>query len=623
MTGISHAHRDKNKGNNRESHVIQMQQMTPKAGKGGRVYGAYNGILSFSSPSALASSGEVVANARLQPQQQQPAHAAYQSRKLIMPYQPEQAKAIEEKIGSIMRDAEAVAKRTVEPTLDRRRQIMAAIKDFIKKHKRKVYGGVAINEFIKAKDAKAAFYDEGTDVPDIDFYSPNPVEDMKGICDQLHALGIPNVEGKEAQHAETFKINANYWSCCDISYVQSAIYNKIPTKEMDDGILYVHPNFMFIDFLRILNDPLMSYFRLDKSFPRFATLHQYYPIEGATRTVDVNAVAARVFGAPEAHNGIKARIVRRVMEEFIPNSSCVVVGLPAYNSIMTLAGALRKEPAVVGTSNATLLEMLSVEFASDVARVYDIVAAVAPDVRYVEFHPFYDFLGHRCHFVVGGDDHVVIRMFDNKHKCVPFMEVPVALPPPLKPPQEGGGGEDAPPTTVNMRVGTFTVVVMFIMIMRFRVRVEDRNLKIDADAVTMYDNMVAELYQTRDAYLKRHEKSVLENTPFKEFVIPCMGEALHALRINQMVQEVRFRRYKMRGGIKYNPAKQQQQPQQQQPDQPQQKVTFGNSSGNVINQERDRLFNPPPPPGSTSTTASKDDGPDNVVATTNDLAQKQ
>lgn len=507
-----------------------------------------------------------------------------------------------------MKDAERMSMTTVEPTLQRRKDIVRVVKEHVRKMKRKVYGGVAINEFIRLKNEADAFYDDDLDVPDIDFYSPDPVADLKAICLALKNIGISPVEGREAQHVDTFTIFACYWKCCDISYMPKIVYNRIPTDVLPDGLQYVRPSFMFIDFLRIINDPLMSYWRLDKNFPRFAKLQRFYPMEAPTKRIpDIHATAVKVFGGVPAKNELVARILR----DFLPGSSAVIVGCTAYHALMSVAasGSSRTTSATSTSINritvhesAGLLELLTVEYPADVAKLYDIIKAVVPGVLYQEYHPFYDFLGHRGHFLTP-DGELLLRVFDNKHKCVPFMELPVAVPAyqnqnqdqsqnqnqnqnqsqnqnPQNPQNQSASSE-----TVQARVGTFTVIVMFMMIMRFRVRVENNGTPLDALAVHMYDNIVSNMYQVRNAYLKKHGATILDDTPFKEFVMPCVGEAMHALRINQLMQEIRYRKYQFRG-IKYNPYKNTELNVED--------FKFLNTSGNIINAPKDKLFDPSP-----------------------------
>lgn len=490
-------------------------------------------------------------------------------------YDDQQVKLVEERMKVIMHDAEVMSMMTVEPTLASRKAIVDVIKDHVRSHKRKIYGGVAINEFIKMKNAEDVFYDESIEVPDIDFYSPDPVSDMKAICDRLAELKIHPVEGREAQHVDTFTIFANFWKCCDISYVPKIVYNKIPADVLPDGLQYVKPSFMFIDFLRIVNDPLMSYWRLDKNFPRFAKLQRYYPIDSPQKVIeDVDIVGLQAFGSTAA----KQEVARLIIDDFLPNSSAVIIGLTAYHALMEATGEEANTTKQRGGGglrlhkSAVLLELLTVEFAEDLGKLHKIVTSVVPEARYEEFHPFYDFLGHRGHFLTPDGQHVLVRIFDNKHRCVPFMEIPVAVP------TDSGGKR-----TVVCRVGTFTVIVMYMMILRFRVRVENRGSAIDALTVHMYDNLIFALYKSRNAYLKKNGVTILDDTPFKEFVIPCIGEAMHALRINQLMQEVRYRKYHFRG-IKYVPGKT--------PSINVEDFKFLNTSGNIINSPKDRLFNP-------------------------------
>ena len=51
------------------------------------------------------------------------------------------------------------------------------VEKFIRTKQRKVYGGIAINETIKLKDTKQKIYEDNDDIPDWDFYSPEPIKD--------------------------------------------------------------------------------------------------------------------------------------------------------------------------------------------------------------------------------------------------------------------------------------------------------------------------------------------------------------------------------------------------------------------------------------------------------------
>ena len=66
----------------------------------------------------------------------------------------------------------------IEPRISEVNSVYSLIKDFIISKKRKIYGGYALNLLIMQKNKSLAFYDE-SDTPDIDFYSPEPLKDLK------------------------------------------------------------------------------------------------------------------------------------------------------------------------------------------------------------------------------------------------------------------------------------------------------------------------------------------------------------------------------------------------------------------------------------------------------------
>ena len=65
-----------------------------------------------------------------------------------------------QKLPAIMEKAERKSYDVMEPTIEERRAVNSFIKNFIKEKKRKVYGGTAVNELLKAKNPADAIYDD-------------------------------------------------------------------------------------------------------------------------------------------------------------------------------------------------------------------------------------------------------------------------------------------------------------------------------------------------------------------------------------------------------------------------------------------------------------------------------
>ena len=70
--------------------------------------------------------------------------------------------------------------------------IIKIVEDFLKKTKRICYGGTAINNILPLEDQ---FYDKTTELPDYDFFSPDPLNDAKKLADIYYKLGY-TVEAK-------------------------------------------------------------------------------------------------------------------------------------------------------------------------------------------------------------------------------------------------------------------------------------------------------------------------------------------------------------------------------------------------------------------------------------------
>ena len=98
-------------------------------------------------------------------------------------------------------------------------------------------------------------------------YTSKQVDSCAELCNILFDKGFKYVVGKDAIHKETYKLTVNLIDYCDITYVPKNIYNRMPFKEIN-GFNLIEPSFMTIDYLRMLSDPINSYWRIEKSFKR-------------------------------------------------------------------------------------------------------------------------------------------------------------------------------------------------------------------------------------------------------------------------------------------------------------------------------------------------------------------
>ena len=110
-------------------------------------------------------------------------------------YREEDLIKIEENYDKIRNESAKEYKTYYEPTLTEISGVYNAIKNFIKKNKRIVYGGFAQNMLVKVKNNQDVFYTEINgafynlpDIADIEFYTPTPIADLIALTEELHTL---------------------------------------------------------------------------------------------------------------------------------------------------------------------------------------------------------------------------------------------------------------------------------------------------------------------------------------------------------------------------------------------------------------------------------------------------
>ena len=182
-----------------------------------------------------------------------------------------------EYIPEILKKQELVKREKLLPKHSRVLEASKVIEKFIKSNQRKVYGGMAINEFIKLKNPSLKIYEDENNIPDWDFYSPEPIKDALEIILELDKLGYKNINIKEAQHQNTYKIKIENYDgeLADISYIWQNYYYKIPTTEINK-IQYVNPSYQIMDLYRSFVNPISGWYKIEKYYYRAALLENLY-----------------------------------------------------------------------------------------------------------------------------------------------------------------------------------------------------------------------------------------------------------------------------------------------------------------------------------------------------------
>ena len=153
------------------------------------------------------------------------------------------------------------------------KEIIEIVESFLKTHKRICYGGTAINNILPFE---YQFYDKSVELPDYDFFSPEPLKDAKHLADIYYKKGFTEVEAKAGIHAGTFKVFVNFIPVADITLLVPELYKRLSKESIVvSGIYYTPPNYLRMLMYLELSRPKGDISRWEKVLKRLTLLNKY------------------------------------------------------------------------------------------------------------------------------------------------------------------------------------------------------------------------------------------------------------------------------------------------------------------------------------------------------------
>jgi hypothetical protein len=150
------------------------------------------------------------------------------------------------------------------------------VERFLRKKKRVCYGGQAINSLLPRNKK---FYDTTFDIPDYDFFSPTPENDVHELIEMLEKEGFTDINKKVGVHEGTMKVYLNYIPIADCSAIHPRIFKIIQSRaEVRDGIYYCDPDFLRMMMYLELSRPRGEVDRWKKVYERLVLLNSSYPV---------------------------------------------------------------------------------------------------------------------------------------------------------------------------------------------------------------------------------------------------------------------------------------------------------------------------------------------------------
>lgn len=468
-----------------------------------------------------------------------------------------------EKKDDILAEVDAAKAIMLEPTLVDIKAINQIILNFLMEKNRKLYGGLALHYLMIKKNPKEAIYGE-FNPGDIDFYSPDPLRDTVEICNRIYKGGYYPVDGRNAQHKDTYKIFVNYKDFCDITYVPKNIYNRMPYETYNFGrdkvLTLIHPHFMTVDIFRMLSDPILSYWRIDKNFKRLISMLKYYPFPEKKNPINIT-------GSNEYLDMALDKSLDFIKSKF---HSCIVIGFYAYNYFLMKSG-ITKSSSKIKLLRPPYYEVVSTNYKTDAMDIITYLKeALSPYgsdlVTYTEHYPFFQFTGYSVRIRVGGE--LVVIVYSNDLKCRPYQDVDTYSFSSGKPVKMPG----------TIRIGSWSLTILHILISIFYARTNHEKADMDIGYT-----MLSHLNSAREYFYNKTNKSITDNSVFKDFIVTCSGKTIDPATENRMLFDAKRKKGK-RPGFSYKP-------ETASDDFKIPDYTFQNTSGNPINKDKNlRLF---------------------------------
>ena len=389
------------------------------------------------------------------------------------------------------------------PTKKKMLQAADIVKEYIIKNKRKVFGGMAINEAIIAKNPKKSLY-TSNDFPDYDFYSPDPIKDMITIANLLVKAGFSNVSAKEAFHANTYKIQAELYEneLADISYVWSFNYHKIPTFVVK-GIHFVRPDFQIMDMYRILTNPMTGWFKVEKNYKRCQLLEDLYLIKSKKQISQLSYNKKSIFDNPKylfSH-------LDNLIDNFLKvRNDVIIIGNLAYNNLIETSKIYNMKKKLIPISKISVYTNNYDNVVSDCISFIKKNLDKTGDLTVDQYHPFLELYGKSSSINI--NHHNIITIYSTDI-CQPYY------------------------SNNGLKYASYHLTLLHLYANRFKSYTLNKT-----NNVKLLTFMIENLQYCREYFYKKNKKIGIEKTPYQELQIECMGNEIHT-PFYEMVQRTK------------------------------------------------------------------------------------
>lgn len=474
-------------------------------------------------------------------------------------FRKEDIKDIKENINTIISNSLKKKVNTIDPLLNEFKDVQQIILNFIKQKKRIIYGGYAWNKLILNNNKKDAFYSD-YDMPDIDFYSNEPIKDLKELCDIIAEKGYKYIQGKSAQHDESYALFVNFNQYCNITYMSSNMFYGIQYI-FTDGFKLIHPRIALIDLLRQYNDPVNSIWRIEKNLSRGNVLIKHYPLE----VTNIRNNKKKLLNE-------NSEICKYIFDYCVTNKKQSLVWID-YNVMEMYIKPTKNISNQYVQYNNYDIEIISSSLEKDTKDIYNTLKELweknnnfdkfNDDIIVKEFHPFFQFLDKNIK--IYHKNTLLITIYGNNEYCIPYNLISIK------------------DNIHKIMIGTFNVCVLYLLIKHlfFNINKEkEQQYEINYQLFLMIN--------TKNKFLTKYKQTIIDHNIYEDFKSECFGKTINPMHkyLLSIVNRKKDRKNIIRSHITtYDPND------VSKNDFNTDNYHFSNSSGNIINNPHELIIN--------------------------------
>ena len=262
-----------------------------------------------------------------------------------------------------------------------------------------------------------------------------------------------------------------------------------------------------IDSFRVFNDPMTSYWRLEKSFIRYNKIIKYYPFE----LINKNNLLINYIFSPNIN------ILNFIKKKIIYKSKLIVIGFYAYNYYA------KKSDKKFIFNNFPYYELISDDLKKDGIIIFNKLKKINNNIKIKQYYQLYEYFDNKIEYYI--NNKLILILYGNYNRCTVYNY------------------------SIKKKIyfGTFNLIIMYLLInYYYYIIIKNNNL------MELYNLLYINLFKLRNLYLNKNKITVIDKSPFQDFTLKCIGKPIEMKR-NSMLSIIDKKNNNKIFKFKYNP----------------------------------------------------------------------